>query len=729
MFSAVSSDSTFPTCDGIPENSHSDLAQTFSAALDCCDEIVNHQIPNLLRLYPNPFVAGCCLGISELVKWGFPQASGAPYSSFLTNSGDEALSGAIKLARFYRSATASPTQSPDSDLLIDDSEENPGFVSIQRLKSDTDESETIVFLPGIRALAASEAIDTLNEPVDPSGYWRIVAFSYRTLRAQGEHYLEQLKAQIQSQSLILIVTVDSESIRQLHDDQSTLCPDIVVFDQSFTRRQIPFGAIAARPALLGMWQTKKMSMFHSTTFQPNTVSTKWFLECLRLDFADVYGKIESDIERFRHDVNACLEQIGSLYSPTLRRTILRTGFQREPVTTDGHFIRIGKQQIYDGVAGVACSIRGHNPPNWATEIRHAPRGRILRSLVGSKLAELTGLPHFVPAVSGASAVEQALRLALSIQECGPGIIVLKRGFAGKTMLALTGTTSERYKIGIEPLYQHTTIIDPTMDDSVDQFESVIRKQQTSVVLLELIQGVGGVRAIPENLLTTVLQLRDQFGYRVIVDEVQTGVYRTGPFIRSSLLNSPPDFVTIGKAASDMMIPFSATLYSDSVQQRLNAIHSPLPDQFRNRSDHELAYRTLWNILYSQNPERLRGDVEAAGMLIETTLRQRLNGVLHPSAIRVFGLLCGFELPLPKHKRLRLLRQGDHVLRILHMLQDPKFPLLMGYCQYEPNVLKFTPPLSITESEIQASCDTIVSAIEASFLKLMSLGVRAYFGRK
>ncbi len=176
-----------------------------------------------------------------------------------------------------------------------------------------------------------------------------------------------------------------------------------------------------------------------------------------------------------------------------------------------------------------------------------------------------------------------------------------------------------------------------------------------------------------------------------------------------------------------MIPFSATLYSDAVQHRLNAIRSPLPDQFRIRSDFELAYRTLWNTLYSQNPERLRGDVEAAGMLIERTLRQRLDGVLHPSAIRVFGLLCGFELPVPEHRRLRLLKHGDHVLRILHMLHDRKFPLLMGFCQYEPNVLKFTPPLSITESEVQASCDTIASAIEAPLLKLLSLGVRAYFG--
>ena len=82
--------------------------------------------------------------------------------------------------------------------------------------------------------------------------------------------------------------------------------------------------------------------------------------------------------------------------------------------------------------------------------------------------------------------------------------------------------------------------------------------------MELIQSVGGVRRIPEPLVRHLDEGRERRGYLLIVDEVQTGLYRTGPFSQSRAFGLTPDLMLLGKGTSDMMLPFSLTLYSDEV---------------------------------------------------------------------------------------------------------------------------------------------------------------------
>ncbi len=145
------------------------------------------------------------------------------------------------------------------------------------------------------------------------------------------------------------------------------------------------------------------------------------------------------------------------------------------------------------------------------------------------------------------------------------------------MLALTGTANPSYKEFIDPLYSDVHYVDPFAPDAQAQIDALLGKHEVAVVQVELIQAVGGVRRVPETVIRHLDAGRKRWGYLLLVDEVQTGMYRTGPFIFSQTLDLTPDLLLLGKATSDMMFPFSLTLYSARVQEMVERRGSNLTD--------------------------------------------------------------------------------------------------------------------------------------------------------
>src|SRR5262249_22818537 len=143
--------------------------------------------------------------------------------------------------------------------------------------------------------------------------------------------------------------------------------------------------------------------------------------------------------------------------------------------------------------------------------------------LAARLRDLTGLEHVLPAVSGASAVESALKLALVAQHPRRHVLALKSGFGGKTLLALTGTWNAGYKETLDPLYSEVSFVDPFAPDALEQIDAVLAKTPVAVVQMELVQGVGGVRRVPEAVVRHLDAGRAKQGYLLLVDEVQTGM--------------------------------------------------------------------------------------------------------------------------------------------------------------------------------------------------------------
>ncbi|HEY7314529.1 MAG TPA: aminotransferase class III-fold pyridoxal phosphate-dependent enzyme [Gemmataceae bacterium] len=211
--------------------------------------------------------------------------------------------------------------------------------------------------------------------------------------------------------------------------------------------------------------------------------------------------------------------------------------------------------------------------------------------------------------------------------------------------------------------------------------------------------------------------KERWGYLLFVDEVQTGMYRTGPFHLSEKMGLAPDLLTLGKGTSDMMIPFSLTLYSAALSQRLQQVCPSLPEDLRRRAHYPAAYQSVLNNLNRAEKMGLADHVARLGALFSRLLTEELSGCPAVQAIRVHGLLIGIELRTTGLTR-RWLAKRITSLYLLSMLRHPSFPVLVGFCQYEPNVLKLTPPLSITPEEAPRVCQTIGAALREPLFKLL-----------
>src|SRR5262249_17899501 len=154
----------------------------------------------------------------------------------------------------------------------------------------------------------------------------------------------------------------------------------------------------------------------------------------------------------------------------------------------GVFVSARGRQVFDAVAGVACSVRGHNTPAYAEELSGLV-GVDVEAELAERLRGLTGLEHFLPAVSGGGGPENALKLGLVAQFPRRHVLALRSGFGGKTLLALTGTWNAAYKENIDPLYADVSYVDPFAADAVAQIDAVLDKTQPALVQMELVQGV------------------------------------------------------------------------------------------------------------------------------------------------------------------------------------------------------------------------------------------------
>src|SRR5262249_22242986 len=137
--------------------------------------------------------------------------------------------------------------------------------------------------------------------------------------------------------------------------------------------------------------------------------------------------------------------------------------------------------------------------------------------------------------------------------------------------------------------------------------------------------------------------RQHCGYLMLVDEVQTGMYRTGPFTLSGAMGLSPDLLLLGKGTSDMMFPFALLLYSNAVRDRLDRACPALSETIRQRYGYEFGYRTVLNVLRRAEELALPRRVVESGEQFARLLREGLVGCKAVREVRAYGLLIGIEL--------------------------------------------------------------------------------------
>ena len=230
----------------------------------------------------------------------------------------------------------------------------------------------------------------------------------------------------------------------------------------------------------------------------------------------------------------------------------------------------------DFVSGIAVSSLGHNHPQLVAAIREQA-GKIVHTanVVWNEpaiaLAEKLVASSFADRVffcnSGAEAVEAMMKLARKVFfDRGEGrfeIISFEKSFHGRTMGALTATGQEKYRVGFEPLLPGVRSV-PYGD--IGALEAAMT-ERTAAILLEPIQGEGGVVLPPPGFLKAVRELTQRHGCLLLLDEVQSGVGRTGTLWAYEQEGIVPDAMSLAKGIAGG-VPLGAMLTTEALGQHL-----------------------------------------------------------------------------------------------------------------------------------------------------------------
>jgi acetylornithine/N-succinyldiaminopimelate aminotransferase len=280
--------------------------------------------------------------------------------------------------------------------------------------------------------------------------------------------------------------------------------------------------------------------------------------------------------RVAHDMDRALDLEARHLFPTYARSPLRV--------VGGSGCRLYDdtgRDFLDMLGGIAVNALGHAHPKIVTTLREAAADdRMLlhcsnlyhhpyQGPLAARLATLLGLPRVFFCNSGSEAVEAGLKLARARARRvkhlrdfeTPEIVALHGSFHGRTALALSSTGQEKYRAPFTPLVPGVTFVSP------DDPEALARAvgARTAAVILEPVQGEGGVRPLAPDFVRAARALCDAAGALLIADEVQCGLGRTGAWSACRQAGVAPDLVTLAKPLA-AGLPLGALLGGDALAE-------------------------------------------------------------------------------------------------------------------------------------------------------------------
>ncbi|MBP9020405.1 MAG: acetylornithine transaminase [Syntrophobacterales bacterium] len=352
----------------------------------------------------------------------------------------------------------------------------------------------------------------------------------------------------------------------------------------------------------------------------------------------------------------------------------------------------GKEYL-DFVAGIAVCSLGHAHPKVVAAIKRQaeilchisnlyhiePQIQVAKLLVECSFADKVFFCN-----SGAEANEGAIKLARRYGHEKSGedryeLITMKGSFHGRTLATLAATGQERFHAGFEPLPTGFRYV--PFDDLRSLEEAVTEK--TIGVMVEPIQGEGGVRIPSEDYLRGVRKICDEKKILLILDEVQVGMGRTGPLFAHEDYGIKPDIMTLAKAMGNGF-PVGALLATEEVADAfLPGTHASTFGG--NPLAMAAAVATLQTLLYDGVLENCRA-VGAYFFQGLSSLKARFPFI---EEVRGKGLILGVELNIDGQEIVdRCLEKG-----------------LLINCT-AGNILRFVPPLTITKVEVDKGLDII-----------------------
>ncbi|WP_199426405.1 acetylornithine transaminase [Thermaerobacillus caldiproteolyticus] len=346
----------------------------------------------------------------------------------------------------------------------------------------------------------------------------------------------------------------------------------------------------------------------------------------------------------------------------------------------------GKQYL-DFVAGIAVCNLGHRHPAVQAAIE-AQLQRVwhvsnlftsdLQEEVAQLLVEHSCGDYVFFCNSGAEANEAALKLAR--KHTGRSkVITFQQSFHGRTFATMSATGQEKVYKGFGPLlpeFIHLPFNDiATLEQEMDE--------RVAAIMVEIVQGEGGVRQANEAFLQKIAELCKQYGALFIVDEVQTGIGRTGTAFAYQHFSIEPDIITSAKGLGSG-VPVGAMIGKAFLRDTFTAgIHG---STFGGNPLAMAAAKATLQVIFK---EEFLQEVQKKGAYFLQQLREALHGVDIVKDVRGLGLMIGIECK----QEITKLIPAIHANGLLVLTAGP-------------NVIRLLPPLIVTNEELDMAVDIL-----------------------
>jgi acetylornithine/N-succinyldiaminopimelate aminotransferase len=309
------------------------------------------------------------------------------------------------------------------------------------------------------------------------------------------------------------------------------------------------------------------------------------------------------------------------------------------------------RQYLDALSGIAVCALGHAHPGVAQAIADQARrlvhtsnlyGITLQEQLAERLCKLSGMERAFFCNSGAEANEAAIKIARLYghgrEITTPTIIVMENSFHGRTLATLTATGSRKVQAGFEPLVQGFIRV-PYND--LQAIKTVAENSNDVVaVLVEPIQGEGGINIPDPDYLLGLRRICDDHGWLLMLDEIQTGMGRTGEWFACQHTGMLPDVITVAKALGNG-VPIGACLARGTAAGLMHP-----GNHGTTFGGNPLATRAALAVLDAIEQEQLVAHAAELGRQLLEGFREQLAGLAGVKEIRGLGLMIGIELDRP-----------------------------------------------------------------------------------
>lgn len=367
---------------------------------------------------------------------------------------------------------------------------------------------------------------------------------------------------------------------------------------------------------------------------------------------------------------------------------------------DGVWLEDAEGNKYlDAISGIAVCGLGHCHPevskaicDQAATLMHTSNlyEIPLQTQLADRLAKLTGMDSVFFANSGAEANEAAIKIArLYGHKKGidtPSILVCQGSFHGRTMATLSATGNRKVRAGFEPLLRGFSRVPFNDLDAVRHAAS--NDPNVVAILVEPVQGEGGIKVPDQDYLATLRKICDENGWLLMLDEIQTGLCRSGKWFAHQHAGITPDVMTLAKALGNGM-PVGACMVSGKAAQVFE------PGKHGSTfGGNPLACAAALAVLDVLERDKLADQAARAGELLKQLLAQSLEGRAGVKEIRGMGLLVAIELDRPCTE---LVMQAAKSKLLINVTADSTIRLL--------------PPLICSDEEINEIAQRLIPVIE------------------